>query len=80
MDAFSKVQESILVQVRTILGSPNPEFSNSVTLFFEPCGENLVTVRGLNPDSEQVFKTLNCDEVTEIINLSNALQQFAGAE
>jgi len=85
MDAFEKVKEQINTMIRTILGSPNPEESSSVIMRFDNCDDrpDHYTVQGINPHAEskgdEVFKTLNCEEVDELLALYQSLQQFAGA-
>ena len=79
MDAFTEIMDKIRVNLRTILGSPAPEEGGSVKLEFEDCGDNSVIVRGVDPQTEEVLKNLNCDEIEQILALAQAIQQFSGA-
>ena len=74
--------DEAIVIVRTILGSPDPSEPGSVLMEMEICDDNAgVIIKGIDPNAalknEQVLKTLDCDEVNQLIELAEVL---AGAQ
>ena len=69
----------LLAIAKEMLGSPAPDEPGSVVMSIEQCEPNGVIIKGLDPINEgAVFKTLNCDEVAELIDLAAALQELQG--
>lgn len=78
--ANADVYNKLLAMARQLVGSPDPDIPGSVIMSIEQCEPNGVIIKGLDPINEgAVFKTLNCDEVTEIIALAEAVQELQGA-
>lgn len=65
-----------IILARTILGSPEPSQAGSVLMEMEICDDNAgVIIKGIDPNGA-VLKTLNCDEVNQLIDIA---ETFAGA-
>ena len=78
--AVPDVNSKILSIARELLGSKDPSEPGSVSMSIETCEPNGVIIKGLDPTVEgAVLKSLNCDEVEELIALAEAYQMLQGA-
>lgn len=70
--------DTAMVTIRTILGSPDPSEPGSVLMEMEFCDDNAgVIIKGIDPlealEDQQVLKTLDCDEVDQLLELADVI-------